>query len=84
MNIKKKQNGVVSHYVTPFTKCKDEYFTSKGIYNVKNANLRFCPNIEEIKDDWLLKNSYAYKDADRHDFDVEIVKCKDNCYDLDK
>jgi hypothetical protein len=42
--------------------------------NVRNAKGRMCPDLEKIKDDWILRNlEFEYKD--RASFSIDIQKC---------
>ena len=57
----------------PFIKCTDEHFS---IVNMTNKGDYLCPDLEKIKNKWVLKGKYH--DAVRIRQAVHVTKCLNN------
>ena len=73
LNIKTRENGKKSYYISSFRPCTHEDFVNNNIANVHNAPNKFCPELDEVKDEWKLRN-YEYSN-DRTNYSIEIMKC---------
>jgi len=62
-------------YVSEFRKCTVQDFKQRNIdFVFTTENLRFCPDLEKIKDEWILSN--IRNNGDDRYYKIEIVKCK--------
>lgn len=80
IKVRKREDGREVIYKAPMIPCTVEMF-AKNNYEFDDKaqewiSKRLCPDIEAMKDYWILRNGYT-NGTDRSSFNVQVVLCDD-------